>query len=94
MMEAMEIRRKVLGQSKRAGLKSGSIDRNIRWANLKKAIRIKKKHQVCDFFCVFFWLFVEKSVPLQRFCNILIINGYFRFCDICATSGANALIVS
>ena len=27
-------------------------------------------------------------------CNILIINGYFRFCDMCATSGANALIVS
>ncbi len=46
------------------------------------------------FFCVFFWLFGEKSVPLQRFCNILIINGYFRFCDMCATSGANALIVS
>lgn len=27
-------------------------------------------------------------------CNMLIINGYFRFCDMCATSGANALIVS
>jgi hypothetical protein len=27
-------------------------------------------------------------------CNILIINGNFRFCDMCATSGANALIVS
>lgn len=27
-------------------------------------------------------------------CNILIINGYFRFCDMCATSSANALIVS
>jgi len=26
--------------------------------------------------------------------NMLIINGYFRFCDMCATSGANALIVS
>jgi len=25
---------------------------------------------------------------------MLIINGYFRFCDMCATSGANALIVS
>ena len=24
----------------------------------------------------------------------VIINGYFRFCDMCATSGANALIVS
>ena len=48
----------------------------------------------CDFFCVFFWLFGEKSVPLHRFCNMLIINGYFRFCDMCATSGANALIVS
>ena len=27
-------------------------------------------------------------------CNMLIINGYFRSCDMCATSGANALIVS
>jgi len=27
-------------------------------------------------------------------CNMLIINGYSRFCDMCATSGANALIVS
>ena len=28
------------------------------------------------------------------FVTCLIINGYFRFCDMCATSGANALIVS
>ena len=27
-------------------------------------------------------------------CNMLIINGYFRFCHMCATSGANALIVT
>ena len=27
-------------------------------------------------------------------CTMLIINGYSRFCDMCATSGANALIVS
>ena len=31
---------------------------------------------------------------LGRNLNMLIINGYFRFCDMCATSGANALIVS
>jgi len=57
-------------------------------------IQIEIMWQVCVFFCVFFWLFGENSVPLQRFCNMLIINGYFRFCDMCATSGANALIVS
>ena len=30
-----------------------------------QSIRIKKNNQICDFFCVFFWLFGEKSVPLQ-----------------------------
>ena len=50
--------------------------------------------QGCDFFRVFFWLFGEKYIPLYQFCNMLIINGCFRFCDMCATSGANALIVS
>lgn len=46
------------------------------------------------FFSVFFGLFGEKSVSLQWFCSMLIINDCFRFCDMCETSGANALIVS
>lgn len=45
------------------------------------------------FFCVFFWVFREKIIPLHWFCNMLIINVYFDFCNMDATSGANALIV-
>ena len=34
----------------------------------------KKKWQVYDFFCVFFWLFGWNFIPLHRFCNMLIIR--------------------
>ena len=54
----------------------------------------KKFYYVCDFFCVFFWLFGENFIPLHRFCNMLIISTYFWFCYMFASSGANALIVS
>lgn len=36
----------------------------------------------------------ENIYPCGDVCNVLIINGYFRFWDMCATSSANALIVS
>ena len=41
----------------------------------------------------YFWIFGEKIVPLHRFRNMLVINGYFRFCYMFATLCANALIV-
>ena len=46
-------------------------------------------------FSVFSFGYLGRNLYLcSDVCNMLIINGYFRFCDMCATSGANALIVS
>ena len=41
----------------------------------------KKNHQDYDCFCIYFWLFAYKFLSLYRFCNILIINADFRFCN-------------
>ena len=56
--------------------------------------RIKKMWQVYDF-SVFSFVCLGRNLYLcSDICNMLIINSYFCFCDMCATSGANALIVS
>ena len=33
-----------------------------------------KNYQVCDFFCVFFWLLGEKYILSWWFCNMLLIS--------------------
>ena len=46
-------------------------------------------------FSVFSFGYLGRNLYLcSDVCNMLIINGYFRFCDMCATSSANTLIVS
>lgn len=56
------------------------------------------KTRKCDKFVIFsvfsFGCLGRNSYICSDVCNMLIINGYFRFCDMGATSGANALIVS
>ena len=62
------------------------------------ALYTQPKLRKCDKFVIFsvfsFGCLGRILYPCSDVCNMLIINGYFRFCDMCATSGANALIVS
>ena len=62
------------------------------------AFYAQPKSRKCDKFVIFsvfsFGYSVRNSYLCSDVCNMLIINGYFRFCDMCATSGANALIVN
>ena len=62
------------------------------------AFYTQPKSRKCDKFVIFsvfsFGYSGENIYLCSGVCNMLIINGYFRFCDMCATSGANALIVS
>ena len=41
------------------------IEAKLRSVNEVKNGLNQEKSSGCDFFCVFFWLFGEKSVPLQ-----------------------------